>query len=314
MKDARFLVTGGAGFIGSHLVDRLVAEGHPVTVLDDFSTGLRRNTGAWPTERVRVLEGDVRDAATVARAAEGCRGIFHLAAIPSVTRSVERPLESHEANVTGTLHVLLSAREQKAKVVYAGSSSAYGDTPALPKREDMREDPLSPYAASKLAGELYLRAFARVYGLRTVVARFFNVFGPRQRPDSPYSGVIAKFCWCYLHGEAPRIEGDGEQTRDFTFVTDTVDGVYRAMMSDVPPGSLFNVATGQRTSINTLAATLKRLCGSQLDPVRTAPRTGDVKHSLADITRAGQHLGYAATVSFAEGLQRTLDWYRKGDS
>jgi UDP-glucose 4-epimerase len=250
----------------------------------------------------------------VLKAAAGCDGIFHVGALPSVVKSIELPVDSHDVNVTGTLHVLEAARAAGTKVVYVGSSSAYGNSETLPKHEGMREQPLSPYAVSKLAGELYARSYATVFGLPTVIVRFFNVFGPRQVADSPYSGVIAKFVRCVLSGESPRIEGDGEQSRDFTFVDDAVEGLVLAMRTEVPSGSVFNVAGGKRHSVNELVGALGRILDRQPLPVHVAPRTGDVKHSLADITRARTALGYAPSVSFEEGLKKTVDWYRRLNS
>jgi nucleoside-diphosphate-sugar epimerase len=306
----RFLVTGGAGFIGSHLVDALAAAGHRVRVLDDFSSGKQENVAEFPAA-VEVLEGSLTDVDLVHRAAEGCRGIFHLAAIPSVVKSVEQPVPSHDANVTGTVNVLEAARRLRQKVVYAGSSSAYGNTPTLPKREDMREEPLSPYAVTKLASELYLRAYSQVYGLETVTTRFFNVFGPRQAPDNPYTGVIAKFIHALMNGQPVCIEGDGGQTRDFTYVSDTVEGVVLAMTTKTPPATLVNIARGEQISILQLAGLLMEATGCELPPVHVAPRTGDVRDSFADIDRARRLLSYAPKVSVREGLQMTVDWYQK---
>ena len=306
MSGPLYLVTGGAGFIGSHLAERLIREDCRVRVLDDLSTGSAGNLEDLPVE---LHQADLRDPQAVAQLAEGCRGIFHLGAIPSVTRSVENPRDSHDANVTGTLNVLEAARRRSIKVVFAGSSSAYGDTPSLPKHEGMRESPQSPYAAAKLAGELYMRVYARVYELPTVTLRFFNVYGPRQRPDSPYSGVVARFARAFLRNETPRIDGDGEQSRDFTFVEDTVDGVLRAMQRDVPPGSLYNIATGVRVSVKELAWLLQELTGSRAEPEHGPPRPGDVRHSLADIARAETDLGYRPRTSLRDGLRKTVDWY-----
>jgi UDP-glucose 4-epimerase len=290
----------------------MAREGHDVNVLDSFATGRRENLEGLP--RVRVIEGDLRDREAVRQAAAGCEGIFHVGALPSVVKSMELPLESHDVNVTGTLNVLEAARAAATKVVYVGSSSAYGNSATLPKREDMRELPLSPYAVSKLAGELYARSWSAVFGVPTVIVRFFNVFGPRQVPDSPYSGVIAKFVRCALTGEAPRIEGDGEQSRDFTFVDDAVEGLVLAMRTPVAPGSVFNIAGGERHSVNDLVASLARILDRPQAPVHVAPRTGDVKHSLADITKARTTLGYEPSVPFAEGLKKTVDWYRRLNS
>jgi UDP-glucose 4-epimerase len=308
---ARYLVTGGAGFIGSHLVEALLRRGDAVYVLDNFATGKRENLAALPGgEGLQPIEGSVADPAAVARAADGVRGIFHLAALPSVSRSVEAPLDSHENNVTGTVVVLDHARRHGIKVVYAGSSSAYGNNDAPSKREDLRESPLSPYAAAKLGGELYCRSFAQVYGLATVVTRFFNVFGPRQTPDSPYSGVVAAFCLALLRGRSPRIDGDGLQSRDFTYVDDVVRGVCAAMDRDVAPGSVINLACGASHTIRELLDVLCAHARTNVEPAFAPPRAGDVRHSKADIRLARELLDFSPRVSFAEGLRRTFDWYR----
>ena len=306
---SRFLVTGGAGFIGSHLVRALLARGDAVSVLDDLSTGKESNLEgvAGP---LTFHRGSVADAAAVERAIDGCRGVFHIAALPSVTRSVSHPVESHHANVTGTVTVLHAAAKCGARVVYAGSSSAYGDQDAPAKHEMLREDPLSPYAATKLAGELYCRSFAKVYGLDAVVTRFFNVFGPRQTADSPYSGVIAAFCHALLHGRSPRIDGDGRQSRDFTYVEDVVLGVLCAMDARTKGCEVVNIAYGSSITLLELLDVLQGLAGTSLEPTWAQPRSGDVRHSLADVTRASNLLGYRPKVGFAEGIRRTFDWYR----
>lgn len=311
-RSGRVVVTGGAGFIGSHMVRGLLARGDAVTVLDNFCTGKPENLEGDGIEGgdLRVIEGSIVDPVAVANACEGARGIIHLAALPSVSRSVEAPLESHEATCTGALVVLDEARRNGLRVVYAGSSSAYGDQDCEYKREDLREAPLSPYAAAKLAGELYCRSFAVVYDLPVVVTRFFNVFGPRQVPDSPYSGVVAAFCYALLHGKQPRIDGDGGQTRDFTYVQDVVQGVLKALDSDSRGCHTVNLACGQTHSVVDLLDTLKEQAGSDIEPLFAPPRTGDVRNSLADITAARELLGYEPEISFAEGLRRTYDWYR----
>ncbi len=308
MKD-RYLVTGGAGFIGSHLVEHLLTQGFGVCVLDNLATGKRENLAHLRGD-LDIVEGSITNAAAVERAAHGTHGIFHLAALPSVARSVEAPLESHEANTLGTLMVLDRARHQKLKVVYAGSSSAYGDNDAPQKREDLRENPLSPYAATKLAGELYCRSFAHVYDLPVVVTRFFNVFGPRQVPNSPYSGVIAAFCFALLQGKAPRIDGDGTQSRDFTYVEDVARGLIAAMRTKTMGCQVVNLACGGSYSLLDLLRTLQPFAGAKVEPQFGPPRTGDVKHSRADVTRARELLDFCAQVPFAEGLKKTYDWYR----
>lgn len=302
-----YLVTGGAGFIGSHIVEALVAAGHGVRVLDDLSFGVRENLAGLDVE---FLEGDIRNGSLMARAVAGVDGVFHEAAVPSVPRSIEDPLGNHDVNATGTMKVLLAARDAGAKVVYAGSSSAYGNTLELPKREDMAAAPSSPYAATKLAAEHYMRSFAEVYGMQTVILRYFNVFGPRQRADSPYSGVVAKFCQWTLDEETCLIEGDGEQSRDFTYVGDVARGNLLAMQADIPGCTLLNLAGGTRYSLNDFIATLERITGAPVKRRHVAPRTGDVKHSQAAVECARSALGFTTEVSFEEGLRRTLDWYR----
>ncbi|MEM7201844.1 MAG: NAD-dependent epimerase/dehydratase family protein [Planctomycetota bacterium] len=307
-----YLVTGGAGFIGSHLTAHLLEQGHTVTVLDNFSTGQRQNLEGLSGD-LRVVEGSVTTAADVTRAAAGVAGIFHLAAVPSVVRSIEAPLESHEQNVTGTLNVLEAARQTGSKVVYAGSSSAYGDDQSEAKHEELREDPLSPYAATKLAGEIYCRVYSHVFGLPIVVTRFFNVFGPRQVPDSPYSGVVAAFCFSILkagEGVRPRIDGDGSQSRDFTYVADVARGCRLAMDADLQGCHVVNLACGGRHSVSDLLGHLVEIAGVNVEALHAPPRTGDVQHSQADVARARELIGFAPEVSFREGLARTFDWYR----
>ncbi|MFN7671268.1 MAG: NAD-dependent epimerase/dehydratase family protein [Planctomycetota bacterium] len=307
------LVTGGAGFIGSHVVEMLERSGRDVTVLDDLSTGKRANLDG---RKARFVHGSILDPVAVADAFTDVDRVVHLAALPSVARSVERPLDSHHACATGTLMVLDAARQRGARVVYAGSSSAYGDQQAPSKREDLREDPLSPYAAAKLAGELYCRAFARVYGLQVVVTRFFNVFGPRQPADSPYSGVIAAFCRALLDGRPVRIDGDGLQSRDFTYVEDVVAGVIQALDADSGGCVTVNLAYGSSTTLLDLYAALCELARPCLGgrpippPTHAAPRRGDVRHSLADASRAAATFGFAPRIGFTAGLRRTFDWYR----
>jgi nucleoside-diphosphate-sugar epimerase len=305
---AFYVVTGGAGFIGSHLAEELERRGERVRVVDNLSTGHRRNLAHLRT--VEFVEGDLADLETAHRAVAGADYVLHQAAIPSVPRSVSDPITSNRSNIDATLHVLVAARDAGVKrVVYAGSSSAYGDTPTLPKREDMPTNPLSPYALQKLVGEQYLQLFTRLYGLETVTIRYFNVFGPRQDPSSPYSGVISLFASALLDGRAPGICGDGEQTRDFTYVANVVDGVLRACTAEAS-GQVINVATGGRISINQLFRTMRDLLGAPVEAAYIEPRAGDVRDSQADITRAREVLGYEPIVPFEEGLQRTLEWYR----
>ena len=303
------LVTGGAGFIGSHLVEALTAAGWRVRVLDDLSTGLADNLAGL--SGVELVRGDVADPDAVARAIEGSKVVFHLAALASVQRSVEAPADSHRICATGTLHVLDAARRAGVRrVVYAGSASAYG----IPARDVQTEDdpicPLSPYAAAKLAGEVYCQAFTSTYGLETVRLRFFNVFGPRQRADSPYSGVIAIFAAALGEGRAPTIFGDGQQTRDFVCVSDVVAALQLAAQRPGVSGQVCNVGTGRGTSLLELIAALNRLLGTTVTPRHAEARPGDIRHSRADITRARRLLGYDPVVSFEEGLAQTLQWYR----
>jgi nucleoside-diphosphate-sugar epimerase len=305
---ASYLVTGGAGFIGSHITEELARRGERVRVVDNLSTGSQRNLSH--VSDVEFLEGDLADLGLAQRAVVGVDYVFHQAAIPSVPRSIKLPIESHRSNIDATLNLLVAARDAGVKrVVYAGSSSVYGDTPTLPKREDMPSAPLSPYALQKLVGEQYAAMFTQLYGLSTITTRYFNVFGPRQDPSSPYSGVISLFVSALLEGRPPTIFGDGEQTRDFTFVTNVVDGVLRACHTPSATG-VFNIAVGTRTSLNQLLQILCDIIGSNVEPVYGPPRPGDVRDSQADLTRAKTILGYEPTVSLTEGLQRTVDWYR----
>jgi nucleoside-diphosphate-sugar epimerase len=306
---ASYLVTGGAGFIGSHLTEELVRRGHTVRVADNLSTGNRRNLAHLPT--VEFLEGDLADTAFAARAVAGMNYVLHQAAIPSVPRSVKDPLASNRANVDATLNVLVAARDAGVKrLVFAGSSSEYGDTPTLPKREDMPSSPLSPYALQKVMGTEYCRMFTRLYGFETVVIRYFNVFGPRQDPGSPYSGVISLFATALIEGRQPTIYGDGEQTRDFTYVANVVDGVLRACEAPAAAGEAINVACGTRISLNELLRAMNAVVGTDLQPIYKETRAGDVKDSQADITKAHTLLGYSPIVGLEEGLRHTLEWCR----
>jgi UDP-glucose 4-epimerase len=309
----RVLVTGGAGFIGSHVCAALLAAGRQPVVLDDLSTGNPDNLRGMAVEFHR---GSVADAAAVAKAMANVHKVVHLAALPSVARSLERPLDTHHACATGTATVLHTAAQQKARVVYAGSSSAYGNQEELKKHEGLREDPLSPYAAAKLAGELYCRSFAKVYGLPVVVTRFFNVFGPRQPADSPYSGVVAAFCRSILAGKPVRIDGDGGQARDFTYVEDVVDGVLKCLDGHSQGCDTVNLAYGQSTTVLDLYTKLCEFAQARLGareipaPIMAPPRKGDVRHSLAATEAAKARFGFVPKVGFAEGLQRTFEWYR----
>jgi nucleoside-diphosphate-sugar epimerase len=304
-----YLVTGGAGFIGSHLAEALVGRGDRVRVVDSLITGKRRNLAHLPS--VEFIEGDLADLEVARCAVEGIDCVLHQAAIPSVPRSVADPVTSNRSNIDATLNILVAARDAGVRrLVYAGSSSAYGDTPALPKHEEMPASPLSPYALQKLVGEQYCRLFTDLYGFETVTTRYFNVFGPRQDPSSPYSGVISLFISALVDGRRPTIYGDGGQTRDFTYVANVVDGVLRACEAPEAAGRVINVARGGQLSINQLFATLRDLIGTAVEPVYAPPRVGDVRDSQADITRARKLLGYEPTVPFEEGLRRTVEWYR----
>jgi len=301
------LVTGGAGFIGGHLVERLLAEGWSVRVLDDFSSGREENL-AQAADRIELLRGDLRDAERVARAVAGVEVVFHEGAVPSVPRSVAEPLRTNAVNVTGTLGVLEASRRAGVRrVVFAASSSAYGDTEELPKRECMPANPLSPYALQKYAGETYCRLYHSLYGLETVALRYFNVFGPRQDPKSEYAAVIPRFATACLRGEPAVIYGDGEQTRDFTFVADAVAANLLAADAADAVGAVINVAGGRRTSLNELLAALQKLAGTSVAPRHDPPREGDVRDSLASLDRARALLGYAPSVSLEEGLRQTLE-------
>lgn len=309
---ANFLITGIAGFVGSSLAHALVERGHSVRGVDNLSTGHVENL-ADIREKIDFRKVDLLDLPAIHDACRDMDFVLHQAAIPSVPRSVKDPIESNRANVDGTLNLLVAARDAKVKrVTYASSSSLYGDTPTLPKHEGMTPDPISPYAVSKLTGEYYMRSFYRVYGLETVSIRYFNVFGPRQDPSSMYSGVLAVFITKMLQGEQPTINGDGEQSRDFTFIDNVISGNLLACEAPAEKvgGKAFNVATGTRVTLNETYATLQKLTGFHQPPRYGAGRAGDIKHSLADISRAQQNLGYRTLVTFEEGLARTVEWYK----
>jgi nucleoside-diphosphate-sugar epimerase len=310
---ALYLITGIGGFIGSSIARALLSRGEAVRGLDNFSTG-KKNNLAEIAARIEVHEADITDLDAMHRACKGVDFVLHQAAIPSVPKSVLDPLGSNRANVDGTVNVLIAARDAKVKrVVYAASSSAYGDTPTLPKHEGMKPDPISPYAVAKLASEHYMVSFFRCYGLETVCLRYFNIFGPRQDPSSPYSGVLAKFITQMLKGEQPTIFGDGEQSRDFTYIENAVNANLLACKADASKaaGEVFNVATGRRVTLNETFKALQPLT-SYSGQLKYGPaRGGDVKHSLADVSKAEAGLGYRPSIDFEEGLRRTVEWYRK---
>jgi UDP-glucose 4-epimerase len=304
------LVTGGAGFIGSHIASRLAEEGHEIRVLDNFSTGDRGNLAALG-DAFELVEGDMQSYERAHNAVQGCEVVFHQAALPSVPRSIQDPLTSNSANVVGTLNLLLASRDSEVRrVVFASSSSIYGADETLPKREDLPSMPISPYAVAKQAGEAYCRSFSHVYGLETVALRYFNVFGPRQDPLSQYSAVIPKFITALLRGESPVVYGDGEQSRDFTYIDNVVDANLRAATADGVSGQTFNIACEDRISLNRLLEEIRGILGVDIEATYREPRQGDVKHSLADISRAREQLGYEPLVGFNQGLQRTIEALR----
>lgn len=305
------LITGGAGFIGSNLADELLRQGAKVSIIDNLSTGSRENLNEIGGD-FDFIEADLNDEAALGKAVEGVEVVFHQAALPSVPRSVDDPVETHQACVNGTFNLLMKAKEAGVRrVIYAASSSAYGDQQTLPKVETMRPEPLSPYAAAKLVGEYYCSVFTEVYGLETISLRYFNVFGPRQNPSSTYSGVISRFIDALMKGETPVIFGDGEQTRDFTYIENVVQANLNAAETTKGIGEVMNVANGERVSLNELLAVLKKITGrSDAEPEYLEARKGDVKHSQASNTRAVECLGYAKLVDLEEGLRRTIDWWK----
>jgi nucleoside-diphosphate-sugar epimerase len=307
---ALYLVTGGAGFIGSNLVEELVRQGSQVRVIDNFITGKPENLSPFEG-RIDFREVDICDLKAMKEAVRGVDYVLHQAAIPSVPKSVIDPISSHNADLTGTLHVLWAAKEAGVKrLVYAASSSAYGDNPQLPKREDMPSRAISPYGLMKFVGEEYCRLFTQLYGLETVSLRYFNVFGPRQDPSSQYSGVLSRFITIMLAGKRPVIFGDGEQSRDFTFVANVVRGNLLACHASGVAGKMYNLACSERINLNQVVAQLNSILGTALEPVYEASRVGDIKHSLADISRAKVDLKYTPLVQFQEGLRITVNWYR----
>jgi nucleoside-diphosphate-sugar epimerase len=306
------LVTGGAGFIGSHIASRLIEDGHEVRVLDNFSTGSRSNLAAFDGS-FDLIEGDMQSYERAHNAVQGCEVVFHQAALPSVPRSIQDPLTSNAANVIGTLNLLLASRDSGVRrVVFASSSSIYGADPTLPKNEDRAPMPISPYAVAKLASEGYCRSFSQVYGLETVALRYFNVFGPRQDPLSQYAAVIPRFITALLEDEAPVVFGDGEQSRDFTYIDNVIDANLRAADAADVSGQTFNIACGERISLNQLLEEIRGIVGTDVKASYLESRQGDVKHSLADISKAREQLGYEPLIDFNEGLLRTVETLRAG--
>jgi UDP-glucose 4-epimerase len=310
----KMAVTGGAGFIGSNLAEHLAGQGHAVVVVDNLSTGRKQNFSGWAEnagKRFQFLLADINDTNQLRKAFRGVLYVFHLAAIPSVARSIADPAATQSANINGTLSVLTAARDAGVKrVVAASSSSIYGDDPNLPKREDRLGKPLSPYALSKYVTEAYCRLFYQLYGLETVALRYFNVFGPRQDPKSEYAAVIPRFCTRMLAGTPPIVYGDGEQSRDFTFVTNVINANWQAATSADAAGEAFNIGCGSQISLNQLIEKLVLILGSPVKPVYEPARKGDVRHSVADISKSARMLGYVPAVSLEDGLRRVLDWYR----
>jgi nucleoside-diphosphate-sugar epimerase len=307
----RFVVTGGAGFIGSNTVDELIRRGHSVVVLDDLSAGKEENL-AEVRNKISFIKGSITDLEVVRKAMHEADYVLHLAARTSVPRSVKDPIETNRVNIDGTLNVLVAARDAKVKrIVFAASSSAYGETPTLPKLETMQPAPISPYGVTKYVGELYAQVFGRAYGLENVSLRYFNVFGPRQDPNSPYSGVLSKFCTAFLEGTQPVIFGDGEQSRDFTYIENVVQANLLACEAPGASGKVFNVGTGGRFTLNQTLAMLQRFSGVNLEAKYEPAREGDIRDSQADIAQGREILGYNPTVEFEEGLERTFSWYRE---
>ncbi len=310
----RYLVTGGAGFIGSNTVDELVRRGHSVVVLDDLSGGKEDNL-AEVRNKITFIKGSISDIEIIRRAIFEADYVIHLAARTSVPFSMKDPIETNRINIDGTLNVLVAARDAKVKrIVFAASSSAYGETPTLPKVESMEPQPISPYGVTKFVGELYLQTFGRCYGLENVCLRYFNIFGPRQDPSSQYSGVMAKFCTAFLEETEPVIFGDGTQSRDFTYVDNAVQANLLACEAPAASGRVFNVGTGDRINLNQVVEALGKISGKPMKPRYDPPRDGDIRDSQADISRARAVLGYEPTVALEEGLQRTFEWYRATQS
>lgn len=309
----KYLVTGGAGFIGSNTVDELVHRGHHVSVLDDLSAGKQSNLGSV-RDKIELIQGSITDPDLCRKACSGADYVLHLAARTSVPRSVLDPVETNHINITGTLNILVAARDAKVRrVVFSASSSAYGETPTLPKTESMQPVPISPYGVTKYVGELYGYAFDKCYGLQTVSLRYFNVFGPRQDPSSPYSGVLSKFCSALLDGESPVIYGDGEQSRDFTYIENVVQANLLACEAPDASGKVFNIGTGSRFTLNQTISLLQKITGKKAVAKYESPREGDIRDSQADISAARKTLSYNPTIGFEEGLRRTWEWYKSAN-
>jgi nucleoside-diphosphate-sugar epimerase len=309
---AKYLVTGGAGFLGSNVVDALLAAGDKVTVYDDFSTGAKRNVLDWNPKDVKVIEGDVRDDKSLKKAAKGCDYVLHFAAVSSVVKSVDDPETTLHVNLLGTMNALLAAREAKVKrLIFASSAAVYGESPVLPKEENMLPVPFSPYGASKLAGEELCRVFYATYRLETVCLRFFNLYGPRQDAQGEYGGVVARFIHSLLSGKVPTVHGDGKQSRDFTYVSDAVEAVRLACTAPKAEGEAFNIGTGSRVTVSGLLNLLGALLERELTPTYVDPRAADIRHSLAEVTKAQEVLGYRPRVNIQQGLVKTLAWYRR---
>jgi UDP-glucose 4-epimerase len=306
-----YLVTGGAGFIGSHIAEEIALKGKGVRVIDNFLTGKRENLVPF-LDKIEFMEGDIRDIETCQRISEGVDYVLHQAALPSVPRSIEDPVLTSQININGTLNLLIAARDSGVKkFIFASSSSVYGNDPRLPKKEGMKAQPLSPYALTKLVGEMYCRVFSQIYGLSTVSLRYFNVFGPRQDPFSQYAAVIPHFIVRLLKDESPAIFGDGQQSRDFTYISNVVEANILAVKAEHLSGDVINIACGERITVNDLAVGINQILNKDIKPSHDKPRPGDVKHSYADISRAEKILKYAPKVSFDEGLERTIQWFKE---
>ena len=308
---SEYLVTGGAGFIGSHVTEGLIKRGHDVRIIDNFLTGKRENIASF-LDKIELIEGDIRDIDTCRQSLEGVDFVLHQAALPSVPRSIEDPILTSEINIQGTLNLLVASRDAEIKkFIFASSTSVYGDDPRLPKKEGMEGTPLSPYAVSKIAGEKYCQIFSQIYGLPTVCLRYFNVFGPRQDPFSQYAAVVPNFITKMLKGKSPTIFGDGEQSRDFTYISNVVEANFLAAVDEGVSGEFFNLACGERITVNSLAKKINEIIKKEITPIHDEPRPGDIRHSLADISKAREMLKYEPLVSLDEGVEKTIRWYQE---